>query len=91
MLHDAQTDQFEHLDNLQQHGRRENLEFEGVPLIQHEDATEIDKLFLNSEYYDADSINTKFITSKSKNILSFMHFDIRSLSKNVDIAISETK
>ena len=24
MLHDAQTDQFEHLDNLEHYGRREN-------------------------------------------------------------------
>ena len=42
-----------------------------------------DKLSLNSEYYDADSINTKFITSKPKNKLLFMHFNIRSLPKNV--------
>ena len=41
MLHDAQTHQFEHLDNLKQYGRKENLKFEGVPLVQNEDATEI--------------------------------------------------
>ena len=41
MLHDAQTDQFEHLDNLEQYGRRENLEFERVPQVQNEDATEV--------------------------------------------------
>ena len=41
MLHDAQTDQFKHLDNLEQYGRRENLEFEGILLVQNEDATEI--------------------------------------------------
>ena len=41
MLHDVQTDQFEHLDNLEQYGRRENLEFEGVPQVQNEDTTEV--------------------------------------------------
>ena len=41
MLHDAQTDQFKHLDNLEQYGRRENLEFEGVPQVQNEDTTEV--------------------------------------------------
>ena len=52
MLHDVQTDQFEHLDNLEQYGRRENLEFEGVPQVQNEDTTEVvikiaDKLNIN--------------------------------------------
>ena len=41
MLHDAQTNQFEHLNNLQQYGRKENLEFEGVSLVQNKDTTEV--------------------------------------------------
>ena len=72
-------------------------------------ATEVndyDELFLNSEYYDTDFINKKFNTSNPQKKLLFMHFNMRSLSKNVDklhefltdlktrpavIAISETK
>ena len=72
-------------------------------------ATEVndyDELFLNSEYYDTDSINKKFNTSNPQKKLLFMHFNMRSLLKNVDklhefltdlktrpavIAISETK